>query len=119
MLLLLGTLAFAQNNTLKGKKFKTKITESCKKTTTGGYMIYTHSQYEFAKDSVMIVYHLKKSDRPNEEIHCNTYKYIVKKDIVLIKKHDISPQRIDSLKIVPGGLLGKINGKPIALSYKP
>lgn len=116
LLLLTGTLAFSQNTILKGKKFKTAVTQSCAKTTTGGYMKYSYTQYEFGKDSVAMVFYFKRSDMPKEETHTQTYKYKVSKQVVLVMRQDKGVKSVDTLKFVSRGLVGKRYGNPIALA---
>lgn len=116
LLLLTGTWAFSQSTILKGKKFKTTVSQSCAETTTGGYMKYAYTQYEFSKDSVAIIFYFKRSDMPKEQIHTRTYKYKVSKQLVLVMRQDKGVKSADTLKLVSGGLVGKMSGNPIFLA---
>ena len=115
LILLTGTLVFSQTNILKDKKFKTELSESCSRTTTGGYMSYTYTQYEFGKDTVAIVLHVRHSNIQEKEIR-KTCKYKIIKEVVLITREDYGKQSVDSLKIISGGLIGKMYGDTFLLS---
>jgi len=73
-LVLLPALLLAQNP-LEGKAYRTKTSESCSRTTTGGYMTYSHMTITFAKDSVTFTSYSKDSDKEQPEITTSHYKY--------------------------------------------
>jgi len=77
LLFILPLFAIAQN-TLEGKTYRTKTSESCSKTTTGGYMTYSHMTIAFAKDSVTFISYSKDSDKDQPEITQTNYKYTLK-----------------------------------------
>lgn len=83
LLTLFPSLLFAQN-TLAGKTYRTKTTESCKETTSGGCMVYTHTTARLSKDSITFTHFVKRSDREQPETNKNTYKYKINQGNIYI-----------------------------------
>lgn len=83
LLLTVPTLALAQIN-LAGKTYRTKTSESCSRTTTGGYMTYSYRELAFAKDSVTMISYSKNSDIEQPEILKARYTFKVIADRVVI-----------------------------------
>jgi hypothetical protein len=74
LMLLFPTLALAQNP-LAGKSFRTKTSESCKETITGGCIVYSYMTMAFDKDSVTFIYTIRRTDEEQPDITRNTYAY--------------------------------------------
>ena len=106
-----GTFLFAQNPVL-GKVYRTKISESCSRTTTGGFMTYSYSQFEFTKDSVTIKYFSKNSDSPSEDVLIIKNIYFIKNGYIMIQKGNNKNPVYTELKITPAALLAKSPYEP-------
>jgi hypothetical protein len=83
------TILNAQNS-LVGKTYKALISESCKKTTNGGFMEYTYLFLKFKKDSVLVSYDIRRSNSTKERENRNqnlskTYKWTIKEVIITIE----------------------------------
>lgn len=74
LFLMLPAMSFTQN-TLSGKIYRTKTTESCHKTTTGGYTTTDYRQLEFSATSVTLISYSKASDKELPTINRNIYTY--------------------------------------------
>lgn len=83
LLLTLPIMAFAQIK-LAGKSYRTKTSESCSMTTTGGYMTYSYRELIFEKDTVTMIGYSKDSDKEQPEISKVKYTYRVIADCVVI-----------------------------------
>ncbi|MFP9115710.1 hypothetical protein ACLI1A_17350 [Flavobacterium sp. RHBU_3] len=83
LFLMLPVMTFAQN-TLAGKTYCTKTTESCKETISGGCMVYTHTTARLSKDSITFTHFVKRSDREQPETYKNTYKYKINQGSIFI-----------------------------------
>ena len=66
--------ALAQKS-LAGREFRTRTSESCKETLTGGYMVYQYTTIAFTKDSVTFISHLSTSENKEPQVTKSTYTY--------------------------------------------
>jgi hypothetical protein len=74
LLLLLPILTLAQNP-VAGKTFSTETSQSCNKTTSGGYTVYSYTTMVFSKDSVTCTHYSKRTDEELPNITKNGYTY--------------------------------------------
>lgn len=83
LFLMLPAMSFAQN-TLAGKTYRTETTESCHRTTTGGYTTTDYRQLEFSATSVTLTSYSKASDKEQPTVNKNTYTYKETTDKIII-----------------------------------
>ncbi len=107
LLLLICGCCFAQNS-IVGKKYRTETTASCSETTTGGFMTYSYSEYEFEKDSVKVYIHSKRSDMPEDEVEKRKYCYYIKDNYVRIDTEFFNSK----MKISANGLVDETSSGP-------
>lgn len=83
LLITLPALALAQNP-LAGKSYRTETSNSCSRTTTGGYMTYSYVTVSFTKDSITFKGYSKDSDKEQPEITKSHYRYTFKESGIYI-----------------------------------